>query len=280
MLTYFQAVVLGLLQGVTELFPISSLGHTVILPSVLGWNIDQGSEFFLPFIVATHLATALVLLGFYMKDWIGIVRGFFRSLGTHTIKGDTHAKLAWLIFVSTIPAGILGILFEEKIEILFATPIVAAIFLMLNGVLLFGTELVRKRRDASERGDERIAKLTFDRAGWIGLAQAGALIPGLSRTGATIGGGLLAGLPHEEAARYSFLLATPVIFGAAILKLPVLFHASTQVLGATLLGAVAAAVAAYLSVRYLTHYFKTKTLTPFAVYCFAAGLLSLLLIVF
>jgi undecaprenyl-diphosphatase len=281
MLTYLQAIVLGLVQGVTELFPVSSLGHSVILPSLLGWHVDQASQYFLPFIVATHLATALVLLGFYFKDWVNIVKGFFRSIAARRVgEGDTYATLAWLIVIATVPAGILGLLFQKKLEILFSAPVLAAVLLMFNGVLLFGAEHVRRRASESGTGDERIAKLPYDRAGWVGISQAGALLPGLSRTGATMGSSLLSGLPHAEAARFSFLLATPIIFAAAILKLPVLIHASGHVLGTTLVGALVAAVAAYLSVRYLTRYFKTKTLMPFAVYCFIAGLVSIVIITF
>ena len=281
MLTYVQAIVLGLVQGVTELFPVSSLGHSVILPTLLGWQIDQMSPYFLPFLVATHLATALVLLGFYFTDWVNIIKGFFRSLAAFKVpKGDTYAKLSWLIVIGTVPAGILGLMFQKQLEILFSSALLASVLLLFNGVLLFATEQIRKRREHAAHGDERIAQLPYDYAGWVGLSQAGALLPGLSRTGATMGSSLIAGLPHEEAARFSFLLATPIIFAAAILKLPVLIHASGQVLGTTLVGALVAAVAAYLSVRFLTKYFKTKTLMPFAIYCFIAGLISILLIAF
>lgn len=285
MLTYLQAIVLGALQGVTELFPISSLGHSVILPTLLGWHVDQASQYFLPFIVATHLATALVLLGFYFQDWVNIIKGFFRSLFAGRVEShDTYAKLAWLIVVATIPAGLLGLLFQKKFEVLFATPLIAATFLMLNGLLLYGAEVLRKRRESArgaqneELSDVGIAKLSYAKGAWVGVSQALALFPGFSRTGASIGGGLLAGLPHFEAARFSFLLATPIIFAAAVLKLPLLLHANSQVLGTTLVGALVAAGAAYLSVRYLTKYFKSNTLAPFALYCFMAGLLSLLII--
>ena len=283
MLTYFQSIVLGAVQGVTELFPISSLGHSVILPTLLGWNVDQASQYFLPFLIATHLATALVLLGFYWADWVAIVKGFFRSIGIGRSEAhDPYAKLAWLIIVATVPAGVFGLVFQKKLELLFASPLVAAVFLTANGLLLYAAELLRRRR-AEKKGvavDAQIAKLGYGQAAWVGFTQSAALLPGLSRTGATMGGGLIAGLPHFEAARFSFLLATPIILAAAVLKLPVLVHASGQVLGTTIVGAATATVAAYLAVRYLSKYFKTKTLTPFATYCTIAGIVSFVLIGF
>jgi undecaprenyl-diphosphatase len=275
--TYFQAIVLGLLQGVSELFPISSLGHSVILPSLLGWNIHQNDKFFLTFLVATHFATALVLLGFFWQDWVRIVRGLGRSLRDRQIAADdTDAKLGWLLVVGTIPAGILGLALEHKLRSIFASPQSAAIFLMLNGVMLYGAELLRRRAPQPEYGDPdaRIAK----RVGWrdatfVGAAQAIALVPGFSRSGATMGGGLLVGLSNADAARFAFLLATPIIGAAAALKLPELFgSAGNGVRGQALVGALCSAVSAYLAVRFLMRFFETNRLTPFAIYCFCAGL--------
>ena len=275
MISYLQAIILGAIQGVTELFPISSLGHSVILPSIFGWSLDQRSNLFLIFLVATHLATALVLLGFYFKDWVLIIKGIFRSLKLRRIDiTDTYAKLGWLIIVSSIPAGILGLLLEEKLKDLFASPRYAAVFLILNGLLLFGAEMLRKKsRTQNAHNDETIAKTSWLQAIKIGIAQCLALIPGFSRTGSTIGGGLLIGLDHENAARFSFLMATPIILAAAVLKLPELASSfQAEVIGPILVGAIAAAIAAFLSVRFLTKYFKTKKLTPFAAYCAIAGL--------
>jgi undecaprenyl-diphosphatase len=276
-ISYFQAIVLGLLQGVSELFPVSSLGHSVILPSLLGWNIHQNDPFFLTFLVATHFATALVLLGFFWRDWWLILKGLGRSLQEREIReSDTHARLGWLLVVGTIPAGILGLLLEGKLRHIFASPQSAAVFLMLNGVLLYGAELLRRRAPAEERGDPdaRIARrLSWSESVGVGAAQALALIPGFSRSGATMGGGLLAGLSNVDAARFAFLLATPIIGAAAVLKLPELAGAQGNgVRGQALVGALCAAVTAYLSVRFLMRFFETNRLTPFAVYCFFAGL--------
>jgi undecaprenyl-diphosphatase len=276
LITYGQAIVLGLVQGVAELFPISSLGHSVILPSLLGWNIHQNDPYFITFLVATHLATALVLLGFFWRDWVRIVKGLGRSLRDRGIAPDDNdAKLAWLLIVGTIPAGILGLALEHKLRSVFASPESAAIFLTLNGVLLYGAELLRRRAPQTDEDDDaRIAKqLTFGEAFGIGAAQALALIPGLSRSGATMGGSLLAGLSNKDAARFAFLLATPIIGAAAILKLPDLFgSAGDGVRGQALVASLCAAGAAYVSVRFLMRYFETNTLIPFAIYCFVAGL--------
>jgi undecaprenyl-diphosphatase len=276
LITYGQAIVLGLLQGVSELFPVSSLGHSVILPSLLGWDIHQNDPYFLAFLVATHLATALVLLGFFWRDWVRIVKGLGRSLRDRGIApDDTDAKLGWLLIVGTIPAGILGLTLEHKLRSVFASPQSAAIFLMLNGVLLFGAEMLRRRAPQTDEDDDaRIAKqLGFEQAFGIGAAQALALIPGFSRSGATMGGGLLVGLSNKDAARFAFLLATPIIGAAAVLKLPDLFgSAGDGVRGQALVAALCSALTAYLAVRFLMRFFETNTLMPFAIYCFAAGL--------
>jgi undecaprenyl-diphosphatase len=279
MISYFQAAILGLLQGVTELFPVSSLGHSVILPSLLGWNIDQASQSFVGFVVLTHLATALVLLGFFWRDWLNIVQGVLRSLWLRRITPhDTYAKLGWLIIVSTIPVGILGFLFQEPLTHLFASPRLVAGVLLLNGVVLYVAEKLRKKARLEEGSDTILARLTWGQAAGIGLAQCFALIPGFSRTGLTMTGSLASGLGHENAARYAFLLATPVIFAAAVLKVPHVFKAGGAMLRPALFGALCAALAAYLSVRFLTKYFKTNTLTPFAVYCVIAGAMCVLLL--
>ncbi len=283
MITYFQSIILGAMQGITELFPISSLGHSVILPKILDWNINQYDNSFLIFLVATHLATALVLFGFYFQDWVLIIKGIGRSIKIREIKEtDTYAKLGWLIIVSTIPAGILGLLFEDKLKMLFATPKYVAIFLILNGFLLYGAELLRKNSaEINSQSDEQVAKMSWWRSIKIGFAQCLALVPGFSRTGSTIGGGLLVGLNHEDSLRFSFLLATPIIFAAGILKLPELLNSSNaNIIGPILTGSITAAIAAYFSVRFLTKYFKTKKLTPFAVYCVVIGVVASLLILF
>jgi undecaprenyl-diphosphatase len=272
-ISYFQGAVLGLLQGVSELFPVSSLGHSVILPNLLGWDIDQNKPYFLTFLVALHLATALVLLGFFWRDWVRIVKGLGRSLRDREI-ADPDAKLGWLLVLGTIPAGILGLTLQDSLRNFFAKPEYASIFLALNGVLLFGAEALRRRAPVvAEDDDERIARTV----GWwqtftVGAAPAIALIPGFSRSGAAMGGGLLVGLSHKDAARFAFLLATPIILAAAVLKLPELAGSQGNgVRGPALVGALCSALSAYLAVRFLMRYFETRTLIPFAVYCLCAG---------
>ena len=278
MISYFQAFVLGTLQGVAELFPISSLGHNVVLPSVLGWHIDQTHPDFVGFVVLTHLATALVLLAFFWSDWVCIAKGVIRSLRQRVIsEKDTYAKLGWLIVVSTVPVGVLGILFEKTFTQLFGAPKIVAAALMLNGLVLFAAERLRARAPRAVDGDEALAKLTWKQAIYIGLMQCVALVPGFSRTGLTMTGGLVHRLSHENAARYAFLLATPVIFAAAVLEVPHLFLDGGVAVGPSLFGAVCSGAAAYFSIRFLTKYFETKTLTPFALYCVCTGAAFLLL---
>jgi undecaprenyl-diphosphatase len=273
LITYPQAIILGLLQGVTELFPISSLGHSVILPSLFGWNIHQNDPYFLSFLVATHLATAIVLLIFFWRDWVRIIKGLGRSLRDRQIT-DADAKLGWLLVVGTIPVGILGLTLEGSLRHLFASPLSASIFLALNGVMLYGAELLRRRAPASDDEDDvRIAKTVgYPQAAVIGGAQAIALIPGFSRSGASMGGGLLVGLSHKDAARFAFLLATPAIGAAALLKIPQLMGSQGNgVRGQALVAALCAGLTAWLSVRFLMRYFETKTLVPFAIWCLAFG---------
>jgi undecaprenyl-diphosphatase len=276
LITYPQAIVLGLLQGVSELFPISSLGHSVIFPKLVGWNIHQNDKYFLTFLVATHLATAIVLVFFFRRDWARIVKGLGRSLRDREIsENDPDAKLGWLLVVGTIPAGILGLLLQDSLRKVFASAASAAVFLTLNGVLLYGAELLRRRAPVSEVEDDvRIARtVSWRDAVLVGAAQATALIPGFSRAGATMAGGLLVGLSHKDAARFAFLLATPIIGAAAILKLPDLIGPTGNgVRGPALVASLCSAAAAFLAVKFLMRYFETRTLMPFALYCFVAGI--------
>lgn len=277
-ISYFQAVILGLIQGIAEPFPISSLGHSVVLPHLFGWNIHQDQPYFLSFLVGTHIATALVLLGFFIREWVRIVKGFFRSLRLRQVPADdVDARLAWVIIVGTIPAGIIGLALEKPLRTLFASASFAAAFLIVNGVGLLFFERLRTRPprpgDYLGDSDERISKVSWRQAIAIGTAQAAALLPGISREGFAMGGGLLSGLSNEDAARYSFLLATPIIFAAGVLKLPDLFgHAGNGVRGQALVAALVAAVATFFAVKFLLRYFKKNRLTPFGVYCIALGL--------
>jgi undecaprenyl-diphosphatase len=276
-ISYFQAIVLGALQGIAEPFPISSLGHAVIAPSLFGWDIHQNDEFFLSFLVATHCATALVLFVFFWEDWKRILAGLWRSLRGEATIADTDARLGWVIVVGTIPAGILGLALEHKLRTLFASPTSAAIFLTINGILLLMFERLRRRPprpdDYEGDADPRIARMSFRQAFAIGTAQAAALIPGISRSGITMGGGLMTGLSNEDAARYAFLLATPIIGAAGVLKLPdLLGSAGDGVRGQALVGAIAAALTTWFAVKFLLRYFETNRLSPFGVYCVLMGL--------
>lgn len=286
MITILQAIILGLIQGITELFPISSLGHSVILPQLFGWNIGSEDKYFLVFLVATHFATALVLFGFFWRDWVAVFQGLWRVITTRKIgRTDTYAKLGVLLVIGTIPAGILGLVFEKPIRHLLVSPSLAAFFLIINGLILLLAESLRKKASSkyedSYDSDKQISRLKWMSAIGIGAAQALALIPGISRSGSSMAGGLKAGLSNESAARFSFLLATPIIGAAALLKLPELFHHDVAPMrGAILAGSLAAAIAAYVSVRFLVRFFQTHSLKPFAVYSIVAGLaFSVLLMV-
>lgn len=280
MITYVQALALGLLQGFSELFPVSSLGHTALLPAILGWHLDRSTDAFLAFVVLTHFATALVLLGFFWRDWITIIGGIVRTLAARRIEpGDTYGRLGWLLVVSTVPAGLIGLALQHRIEHLFADASAIALVLILNGAVLYGVEVLRNRQvEEGPHDDSRIAALSWTQAVIVGLAQCFALIPGFSRTGLTMTGGLAAGLSHENSVRYSFLLATPIIFAAGALKIPVLFQHGGVGLGPAAVGGICSAVTAYFSVRFLVKYFETRTLTPIAFYCMAAGLFAFVVV--
>jgi undecaprenyl-diphosphatase len=277
-ISYGQGVVLGLLQGFAELFPISSLGQSVVAPRILGWNIHQDDKYFIAFLVATHLATAIVLLGFFGRDWVRILTGMWRSLQEREISPENpDGRLGWLIVVATIPAGILGLLLQDKLQSVFASARSAAFFLILNGVMLYGAEMLRRRApgepEGDPDGDRRVAtRTTWRQSVAIGAAQAVALIPGFSRSGTTMGGGLLVGLSNADAARFAFLLATPIIGAAAVLKIPVLLGSDGNgVRGPALVASLCSAATAYISIRFLMKYFETNRLTPFAVLCFVEG---------
>jgi undecaprenyl-diphosphatase len=293
-LTYFQAIVIGLLQGVTELFPISSLGHSVLLPGWVGWDDlvhgqSASESFYLAFLVGVHVATALALLLFFRHEWVRIVRGLFRSLRRRRIETPDE-RLAWLLIVATIPAGLTGLLLEHTFRTVFAKPFAAAVFLTINGLILLGGERVRRRTEVRELarahptagGPEveegrQLATLDFKEAGVIGVAQTFALLAGISRSGITMVAGLVRGLNHEDAARFSFLLATPIILAAGVYKLPDLVgHNGEHVRGQVLVGSLCAAVAAYISVRFLVRYFTSHNLYPFAVYCLIVGAASMI----
>ena len=289
-LSYFQAIVLGLLQGVSELFPISSLGHTVLFPTLFGWNElvkaqSQSESFWLAFVVMLHVGSALGLLAYFWRDWVQIVRAFFATLPKRRADTPTE-RLAWLIVVASIPAGIFGLALEHQLRTLTAKPEVAAIFLMVNGVVLLAAERYRRRAEVRELAIREGAKpdgaraldtLDYREALVVGVAQSTALVAGISRDGVTMGAGLARGLDHSDSARFAFLLATPIILAAGIVKLPDLTgHLGDGIRGQAVVACVVAAVTAVFTVRFLVGYFKSKTLTPFAVYCLLLGLGSII----
>jgi undecaprenyl-diphosphatase len=322
-LTYPEAIVIGLLQGVTELFPVSSLGHSILIPAMLGgsWardlDVSAAESPYLAFIVGLHVATAAALLLFFWRDWVRILAGFWSSLRNRRVT-TANERLAWLIIIGTIPVGLAGLAVEHLFRTVLGKPSPAAIFLALNGIVLYAGERLR-RRDTERRAqaastagptvvhrqgrstvfasstadgfqhhdpdsdpagsDERIAKRSWVDGLIIGAAQILALLPGISRSGSAMVAGLLRGLSHEDAARFSFLLATPVILAAGVLKIPELFGPlGAGIHGQVLVGSIASFVGAYVAVRFLTKYFETRTLTPFAIYCFLAGFVSLIVV--
>lgn len=306
-LTYPEAVVVGLVQGVTELFPVSSLGHSVLLPALIGghWaedlNVSSPESPYLAFIVGLHVATALALLVFFRADWVRIVRGFLTSVRDRSVV-TAEQRLAWLIVLATIPVGVLGLALEHTFRTVLGKPTPAAAFLVANGVLLLLGERLRRRsapveamavttpRGGAGTAPARSVPVEPDADRWlagvgvrtgllVGLAQALALLPGISRSGAAMVAGLVRGLSHEDAARFSFLLATPVILAAGVLKLPDLAGPlGDGIRGQVLLGSLVSGLAAYASVRWLTRWFATRTLTPFGTYCLLAGAGSLVVL--
>jgi undecaprenyl-diphosphatase len=332
-MSYLQAIVIAVVQGVTELFPVSSLGHSVLVPAWLGgsWQtlVTQSSQassessFYLAYIVALHCATALALLWFFRLDWVRIVRGFFRSAARIVRHRrfsaiDADERLAWLIVIATIPVGVTGLALEHTFRTIFAKPVAASVFLFINGLILLAGERARRRTAdpvaapaqqrervlvaaggselpppagphpagsgrsaddvlAARASDIRISRIPNRDGLLIGFLQVFALLPGISRSGITMVGGLWRGLDHEDAARFAFLLATPVIFAAGVLKLPSLFGAAGDgIHGQVIVGSLICGVTAYLSVRFLVRYFETRTLTPFAIYCLIAGAASVI----
>jgi undecaprenyl-diphosphatase len=261
---------------------VSSLGHSVLIPALVGWDDiakAQSTESpYLAFLVALHVGTALALLVYFRADWIKIIGGLLSSVRERRVTSP-DARLGMLLIVATIPAGVVGLIFEHSLRTLFAKPTAAAIFLTINGVMLLVGEALRRRvaSGAGYGGDgfsggRRIESLTYGEAFFIGCTQIGSLFAGISRSGITMVGGLMRGLDHEDAARFAFLLATPIILAAGVYKIPDLAgHLGDGIRGQALAGAAVAAGAAYLSTKFLVRFFETQSLTPFGIYCIAAG---------
>ena len=275
---------MGLLQGASELFPVSSLGHAVLVPSLLHWRFRQSDPSFVPFLVLLHLGTATALLVLYRGQWVAIIRGFFTAAIAGQIRNDSE-RLAMLLLVGTIPAAVLGVFLESRIKTLFASPYVAAGFLVVNGLLMLGFEALRRRAErGASRADQEshfaeAERISFRAAAIVGACQALAFVPGVSRSGVTIGGGLVAGLRHQEAARFSFLLATPVILGAGLIEVPELFKSGVP-LGEYAVAAILSGIAAYASARFLLRHFRSGRLDPYGFYCIGAGFVGLALLHF
>jgi len=286
LISTWQAIVLGILQGVTELFPVSSLGHTVLFPTLFRWgNIvawqSQPESPWLAFIVMLHVGSAVGLLIYFWRDWIAIIKAFFVTLGKRRIETPTE-RLAWLIVIATIPVGILGLLLEHQLRVLFAKPLSAAIFLIVNGCILIAAERFRRRsvvralavkEGLNPEGYRRLDTMNYREAAVIGTAQTTALIAGISRDGVVMTAGLARGLDNFDAARFGFLLATPPILAAGILKIGDLTgpHGNHGVRGAAFVAAIFAAITAVITVHYLTRYFRNRNLIPFGIYCLGMG---------
>jgi undecaprenyl-diphosphatase len=286
LISTFQAIVLGVLQGATELFPVSSLGHTVLFPNLFGWhNVvawqSEPESPWLAFVVMLHVGSAIGLLIYFWRDWVAIIKAFFATLGKRRIETPTE-RLAWLIVCATIPVGILGVALEHPVRVALAKPLSAAIFLMINGCILLAAERYRRRTEvhelaaregAKEDGGRRLDSLEYREAAMVGVAQSSALIAGISRDGVCMTAGLGRGLDNGDAARFAFLLATPPILAAGVYKLGDLTGplGNGGVRGAAVVAAVFAAATAVVTVHFLTRYFKTRNLTPFGIYCLLFG---------
>ncbi|HXQ60967.1 MAG TPA: undecaprenyl-diphosphate phosphatase [Acidimicrobiales bacterium] len=284
-ISMFQAVVMGVLQGVSELFPISSLGHTVLFPTLFGWHSvvtaqSDPESFWLAFVVMLHVGSAVGLLIYFWRDWVAIISAWFHTLVTRRVETPVE-RLAWLIVLASIPAGVIGIALEHPLRVALAKPTSAAFFLMLNGVILLAAERLRRRTDvrvlavregAKKDGGRKLETLDYKEALVVGVAQSSALIAGISRDGVCMTAGLVRGLDHEDSARFAFLLATPIILAAGIFKVSDLTGSlGDGVRVQALVAALCAALTAIVTVRFLVRYFRTRTLTPFGLYCLAFG---------
>lgn len=269
---YYMIILLAIVQGITELFPVSSLGHSIIFPHLIGRDIDLKSTSFLPLLVMMHLGTAISLLIYFRKDWIEIFSGI--KIKNFDIKNNINNRILYFLIIGTIPAGLIGLIFRKPLTALFSDYHIVCVFLILNGVMLMIGQLLRRRNNLKE-----IKELSTMSVLLIGLSQALALLPGFSRSGATLVGGMLVGLKNDDAARLSFLLATPIIFAAGVLEIPKLFQKEMSVnLLPAVVGGIAAGIMAYLSIWFLMIYFKKHEINamfPFGIYCILVGAIVL-----
>jgi len=280
-LSYWQAILTGFLQGITELFPISSLGHSILVPAWIGgsWNTfltnsTAGESPYLLMIIALHAASAITLLLIFWKRWLQLIKAFFRSLKSRSLE-TPEARIIWLVLVATVPVGVLGVLFEHQFQLLFSEPLAASIFLTINGLILIVAEKSSKTKTLIDSDETLVHQISFKNALTIGVAQSAALFPGISRFGVTMGAGLNRGLSHSAASDFAFLLATPVILGAGLLKIPDLFNPEiSHIIGPVIVGSIVAVFGTYISVKILVKWFKHHTLYPFAIYCLFVGLIS------
>jgi undecaprenyl-diphosphatase len=294
-LSWLEAAVIGLVQGVSELFPVSSLGHSVLIPAWVGgsWardlDVSKAESPYLAFIVGLHVATAIALLIYFRRDWVRIIGAFFSSVGHREVR-TADQRLAWMLVLATIPVGLVGLVGEHFFRTVFGKPTPTAIFLIVNGIILLGIEAWARRTELPEpayvderisgpEADRRLAEMSLGRAVWIGTAQCFALLAGISRSGITTAAGMYKGLSREDAARFAFLLATPVILAAGVLKIGDLFGPLGDGIRAqVILGSVLSGVGAYLSVRFLSRYLAHRSLRPFGFYCIVAGAASLVML--
>jgi undecaprenyl-diphosphatase len=270
--TAIQAIVMAVLQGVTELFPISSLGHAVILPRLLNWDVDLKAPDWLAYLTVMHLGTAIALLIFFWRDWLNFALSLLGARGARSL---ADRRILGLVVLATLPAVVIGAALHKPLQEAFGAPWIAAMFLIVNGFLLFFGDLVAGETTG------KLDQLNWKGALAIGFAQCLALIPGISRSGSTIVTGVIAGLRHEESARFSFLMGTPIIFAANVYEAPKLLKSGATLGPMALLSGVVAGVVAYLSLMFLMRYFQKnefEALSPFAYYCWAAGALFLAII--
>ncbi|MEX2586463.1 MAG: undecaprenyl-diphosphate phosphatase [Actinomycetota bacterium] len=262
-MSIFEAIVLGIVQGLTEFLPISSSGHLVLVPEFAGW--DQPS---LPFFVLLHAATLLALVVYFRRELIETAFGMVRS--------GPQRRFVWLLALATLPAAVIGVVFEEWFEQVFGNPYQVAIQLIGTGVILIGAEALTRRKDASDRKEVLTGvKGLTEQVSWraalgVGLAQAAAILPGISRSGSTISAAMLAGLSRAQAARFSFLMAIPILIGTAVFQVPQLSGDSVGA-GALAAGFVSAGISSYLSIAGMVAFLQRRGLIGFAVYCIAAG---------